>query len=337
MKAVVLEAPGKISIMEKSIPEAKDGEALVAIKSVGICGSEVSAYLGRGMKIRYPVTLGHEVAGEIIEVGGNTSGFIAGDRVAIEPYIACQKCYPCSLGRTNCCESLKVLGVQTDGAMSEYFAHPVSLLHHIPDSIPWGLAALAEPLTISLHAIHRTGVKQNEHVVVIGAGPIGILTAYCAQVFGATPIILDLIDQRLEIAKKSGVGYTVNVNYENAVERIAEITNGRMAEVVIEASGSNSAVEKTLEYASYCGRIALTGWPTNETPLMTPTITRKELNIFGSRTSANEFPEAIRFISEELVDAKSIISQTVPFMGLPEGIVNMANHPERYIKIASIL
>lgn len=337
MKSVYLESPNNIKIKEVEKPVRKENEALIRIKSVGICGSDIGAYRGVNPLVSYPRIIGHELAGEVIEIGENSKGIKAGDKVIIDPYIYCGKCYPCSIGRTNCCTDLKVLGVHIDGGMVEFFTHPSELLWKVPDNISWEQVPAAEPLTIALHAIHRTKVTAGEHVVIIGAGAIGLLAALSAIAYDAIPILLDIVDERLSFANGIGIKHTINAMDKDAVEKIKQITNGRMAEVVIEASGSNAAIRNTLDYVSNAGRVALTGWPKKETSLPTNLFTMKEIDIRGSRTSAGEFEEALKLISEGTVDVKSIISKVIKLEEVPEAVKELSEHPERYLKINALI
>lgn len=337
MKALVLESPGKVSLKEVPIPEPKENEALVKIKAVSVCGSDISAYRGKGVAVPYPLILGHEISGIIEKINDKNSDLKVGDRVIFSPYLYCGHCYPCSLGRTNCCESLKVLGVQTNGAMSEYFAHPAHLLYKVPDDMPWEHVPIIEPLVIALHGIHTAKVKAGEHVAIIGAGPIGLLAAMVILQYDAIPIVIDIIPERLELARSLNVKHTINSQTEDAVARIAEITNGRMAEAVLEMSGSHHGIQNSLYYASYCGRISFTGWPTGETSLNTSLITKKELSVQGARTGTDEFIEAIELISTGKVNVNAIISKVVPFDALPEALRNQSEYPESYLKVVSIL
>jgi threonine dehydrogenase-like Zn-dependent dehydrogenase len=337
MKSIYLEAPGKIEVKEVESPLRKENEALIKVKAIGICGSDVGAYRGANPLVSYPRIIGHEIAGEVLEIEKNSKGIVAGDRVIIDPYIYCGKCYPCSIGRTNCCEDLKVLGVHVDGGMTELFAHPSELLHKIPDNIPWEQVPAAEPLTIALHAIHRTNVKAGEHVAIIGAGPIGLLAALVAIAYNATPILIDIVDERLKFANNIGIKYTINSIEENTEEKIREITNQRMAEVVIEASGANVAIRNSIDYVSYAGRIALTGWPKVDTTLPTGLFTKKELDIRGSRTSAGEFAEALNLMSEGTIDVTPIISKVINLDEVPDAVKGLSEHPEKYLKINALL
>lgn len=337
MKAVRLEAPGDIGIKQIEIPHRAHGEALVKVRAAGICGSDIGAFKGVNPLISYPRIIGHEIAGEIVELGETESDLKVGDRVILDPYRFCGKCYPCMIGRTNCCENLKVIGVHIDGGMQEFINYPVNMLIPVSDSIAWEHVPIAEPLTIALHAIHRTRVQKGEHIAIIGAGAIGLLIAMCAMSYGAIPVMLDMVNERLEFAKKQGIQYTINVRDEDPIKVLREITSGRMAEVVIEASGSNSAIRNSLDLVSFAGRIALTGWPKKETSLPTDLITKKELDVLGSRTSAGEFEEALNLISTGKVDAKVILSKIVTLDDIPEMVVEQAEHPERYLKVNALL
>lgn len=337
MKSVCLYEAGKTGIREGEKPVWRPGTALLKLTSVSICGSDIKAFKGHGTKVVYPLVLGHEALAEIQEIDrDNPQGLQPGDRVLIDPYVFCKACYSCAMGRTNCCEHLKVLGVHTDGCMCEYLVHPFDLLYKAPEKIPAELAPLAEPLTIALHALHRTGVKAGEHVAIFGAGAIGLLAAMSVLYYGGEPILLDIVQERLDYAGTLGVKYTINTQTEDFVKQIDVFTGGRMAEVVIEASGAAECVRSTIRAAAYCGRIGLTGWPDGEVSMDTFSVTRKELEIYGCRNSKNEFAEAIEMISTGAIDIRAILSEVVPFEELPQAIERLASNPEKYIKIVGV-
>lgn len=334
MKAVYMEKPWNIEISDVQMPEPKEGEALLRVKSAGICGSDIGAFRGTNGLVSYPRIIGHEIAGEVISIPeNNKNGIKPGDRVIVDPYLYCGHCYPCSIGRTNCCVDLKVLGVHVDGGMAEYFCHPADMLLKVPDDMPWDIIPLAEPLTIALHGIHRLNLKAGEHIAINGAGPIGLLAAMVALHYGAEPIMIDLVKERLDFAKSLGVRYTINLREEDLVEKVSEYTNGRMAECVMEASGANSAIRATLDIVSHAGRIALTGWPKQETPIPTDMITRKEVDVRGARTSAGEFPEAIDLIYHQKVDARRILTKVISIDEAPETIRDIEKNPGDYMKV----
>ncbi|MCC8127765.1 MAG: zinc-binding alcohol dehydrogenase family protein [Clostridiales bacterium] len=338
MKAVYLAEPWNIDIKEVEKPVPKEGEALIRIISAGICGSDIGAFRGANTLVSYPRIIGHELAGVIESVPeDNPKGFKPGDKVIVDPYLYCGKCYPCKIGRTNCCTSLHVLGVHVHGGMSEYFCHPADMLVKMPEDMSWTDAAMAEPLTISLHGIHRGGLTAGEYCVIIGAGPIGLLAGMIAQVYGAHAILLDLVQERLDYAKELGIEYTINSRNEDPIERIREITNGNMAEQVMECSGANAAIRSTLDYVSHAGRITLTGWPKSETPLPTEAITRKEVDIRGARTSAGEFEEAIDLIYTKKIDIQKILTRTISIDEAPETIRDIEKNPGSYMKVVVMI
>ncbi|HWQ77843.1 MAG TPA: alcohol dehydrogenase catalytic domain-containing protein [Anaerovoracaceae bacterium] len=336
MKAVCIKKPLDIGMIELPEPKCAEGEALIEIKAVSICGSDVAAYRYLHPLVKYPRIIGHETAGIVLQIGENKRGIKRGDRVLLEPYLSCGTCYPCSQGRTNCCESLKVLGMQTDGTMREFYAHPANLLHKIPDNIQWEHAPLAEPISIALHSIHRVAPKKGEHVTVIGAGAIGIMAGLLAKIYGAAPIIVDVDAGRLEIARSCGISHALNEGKENVHEKICDITKGRMSETVIEASGTGPGIANALRYASYTGRIALVGWPNQEVSLNTLQITLKELEIAGSRTSLNDLPECLELISTGKIDMSKFVNEVISFDRLPDAVRNLADYPSRYLKIVAL-
>ncbi len=337
MNAIYLEAPGKIAVAAVAQPERKEQNVLIKVRSFGICGSDIGAYLGTNPLVSYPRIIGHEVAGEVLEVPEDETELKIGDRVVLEPYVYCGNCYPCKNGHTNCCENLTVLGVHINGAMSEYFSHPRHLVHKVPADIPWNLLAMVEPLTISMHAVKRSRVKKGEHVVITGSGPIGLLAAQYALALEAIPVVVDPVEERLEFARKLGVKYTINPVKQDAVSEIKAITQGTMAEAVIEASGNAAAIRSSIDYAAYSGRISLVGWPKNEISLPTALFTKKELDIVGSRNSFRSFPESIQLIAENRVDVAAVITKTVAFEEIPELVHDISINPGNYLKVVALV
>lgn len=334
MRGIKIEKPGKVSCTELRKPTPKEGEALLKIVTAGICGSDIGAFRGTNGLVSYPRIIGHELAGIVETIPeGNKNGLKPGDRVVVDPYIYCGHCYPCRIGRTNCCTDLRVLGVHVDGGMAEYFTHPADLLVRIPEGMNWEEAAMAEPLTISLHGIHRGSLSAGEYCAVIGAGPIGLAAGLVAQAYGGHAILLDLVPERLEFAVSVGIEHVINPGTKDAAARIAEITGGDMAQLVMECSGANAAIRSSLEYASNAGRITLTGWPKTETSIPTALITKKELDLRGARTSAGEFEEALALIHSKKVDMNRLLSKVVSLSEAPETIVDIERNPGDYMKV----
>ena len=337
MKAIVLNAPKDISITEVPNPTRKENEVLIKVHGMGICGSDIAAYKGINPLVTYPRIIGHEIAGEILEVPRGETEIRPGDRVVIEPCVYCGKCYPCMNRRTNCCENLTVRGVHIDGGMSEFCFHPRHLIHKVPADVSWMHLAMVEPLTISVHAVKRARLTKGEHLVVTGSGPIGLLAAQYALVIGAVPIIVDPIDERLAFARSLGIPHGINPVKESAVERIKEITGGRMAEAVIEASGSDAAIRSSIDYVAYSGRIALVGWPKGEVSLTTAMFTKKELDVMGSRNSLRDFPESIDLIAGNKIDVASLITRTISFEEVPAVVKEIAAYPEKFMKVVALI
>lgn len=333
MKAVYLESPKNAFIKEIEEPLCPEGYAKVRVKVVGVCGSDVSAYKGTSPMCTYPRIIGHEIVGEILEINDGTTNLKIGDRVILEPYVYCGRCYPCLNRRTNSCENLKVLGVHIDGGMTEYISHPAHLIHRLPDSLSFEEAVMAEPLSIALHSIHRLRLKSGEHIVIFGAGQIGNLTAQASLAIGAIPILVDILDERLDIAKSLGIENTLNPNRDDLIEEIKKVTNNRMAECVVEATGSTFGIRTALDVVSFIGRIALVGWPNQEIPLPTALITRKELDIYGSRNSVGEFPLALEMIEKKKVNVKALISKVVSLYEIPEYLHILAEEPSKFLKV----
>ncbi|EAN9823574.1 alcohol dehydrogenase [Salmonella enterica] len=329
--------PGEIETRWVEYPVKKENEVLIKVYSAGICGSDIGAFRGTNPLVTYPRIIGHEVVGVVIQEGkGMPDNIKEGDRVIVDPYIYCGHCYPCSVGRTNCCENLKVIGVHIDGAMQEVVAHPAHLIHKIPDSVKSEMAPLAEPLTIALHALHRANLKEGEHIAIIGAGAIGLMAALSALRYNAIPVLIDIVEERLQYARTLGISHVINPAKTQAVDDIRAITKGTMAQVVVEASGANSAIRQALDLASFAGRISFTGWPKQETSLPTNLITFKELDLRGSRTSAGEFGEALQMLATLNINPADIVSKVVNIDEVPDAVRELDQYPERYLKINAV-
>jgi threonine dehydrogenase-like Zn-dependent dehydrogenase len=225
--------------------------------------------------------------------------------------------------------------------MSEFFTHPANMLYPAPPDMPWELIPLAEPLTIALHGLHRLKAASGEHVAIFGAGPIGLLAAMCTLHYGAVPILIDVVSQRLDAARALGVRETIHlaaVSGPNGLEsRVREITGGRMCECVFEASGAGAAIRSSLDIASHAGRIALIGWPKDDTALPTDVITRKELDVRGARNSANEFAEALELIASGRADVRAILTKTVPLEDAARALMDIERRPGDFLKVNVVL
>lgn len=311
MKYIVCEEPNNFKLQEKEAPVAKEGEALLKVHRVGICGTDLHAYAGNQAFFQYPRVLGHELAAEILEIGENEQGLKKGDNVIIMPYVSCGKCIACRNGKTNCCANIQVLGVHADGGMQEVISVRNDLLIPAHD-LTFNEMAIVEPLAIGAHAIRRAQLQKGETIVVIGCGPIGIGLMKLAQIAGAEVIALDMNNDRLEYAvNEIGVEHAFNV-LQDPVERIAEVTGGDMATAVFDATGNKKALENGVEYMSHGGRFVLVGLSKGELTYLHPKIHAKETSLLCSR---NATMEDFQFVIDHLKDfpTDSFITHEVHF------------------------
>ncbi len=267
MKALVKTAkgPGFIEIQERAIPKIPfEDWVLIKVKAAGVCGTDLHIWHDQ-YQYWPPVILGHEFSGEIVELGKKVEGWRIGDRVAAEPHSkACGKCELCRTGRIQLCKDKRSPGWGIDGAFAEYVTMPAFLLHHIPEGVNWEMAAIAEPMAIAIHQVlERCRVDFQDCVVVSGAGPIGILSAFLAKRAGAATVIATGITRseevRLPVAKKLGADYCINVEKTDLVKTVMDITGGRGADVVIEASGNPRAIATSFDLLRTGGRISAIG------------------------------------------------------------------------------
>ena len=313
MKYIVCEKPGEFLLKEKEAPIPKVGEALLKVKKVGICGTDLHAYAGNQAFFTYPRILGHELATEIVEIGENDKGLKVGDNVVVMPYVSCKKCIACRNGKTNCCTNIQVLGVHVDGGMQEQIAVPIAIL--IPaQELTDNEMAVVEPLAIGAHAIRRAQLQSGETIVVVGCGPIGIGIMKLAHIAGAKVIAMDVNQQRLDYAKnKIGVDYAVLAD-KNPEARVSEITQGDMATAVFDATGHKGALEAGTKYMSHGGRYVLVGLSKGDLTFSHPAIHAKETTLMCSRNATLEdFEHVIKVLKSGRFPTDSFITHTVDF------------------------
>src|ERR1041384_3531000 len=285
MKAIQLEKPERfrtIDIAEPSAPAA--GEAVVQVHRVGICGTDLSGFLGKMPFYSYPRIPGHELGVEVIAVGDGVTNVKPGDRCSVEPYINCQRCYSCRRGLTNCCEHHQTLGVMCDGGMCERMLLPARKLH-VSAKLSLDQLALVETLAIGCHAVDRGGLQESDNVLVIGAGPIGLSAIEFVKVAGATCIVLDVNEARLAFCKNVlGVPHTIVAKGDRSeLKALEEITPRQLADVVIDATGHNKSMAHALHYCTFGGKLVFVGITQQEVSFLpSPTLHRRELTILGS-------------------------------------------------------
>ncbi|SFL38582.1 hypothetical protein SAMN03159341_105390 [Paenibacillus sp. 1_12] len=311
MKSIVCVQPNEFKMIELEPPVMGQGEALVQIRRIGICGTDLHAYRGNQPFFEYPRILGHELSGTILQSA--SSDFQMGDQVAIIPYLECGSCIACRNGKTNCCTQMKVLGVHTDGGMREIISVPISHLIKT-EGISLDQAALLEPLSIGAHAVRRSGLQQGELALVIGAGPIGLGVMVLAKQRGAKVIAMDINEDRLRFCKEwAQVDYTVNV-LDHPLKALAEISNGDLPTVVFDATGNARSMMDSFNYVSHGGRLVYVGLVKADLTFNDPDFHKKELTLMSSRNATREdFDTVIQAVHNGAIDIDRYITHRVSF------------------------
>ncbi|HLK31380.1 MAG TPA: zinc-binding alcohol dehydrogenase family protein [Puia sp.] len=313
MKALICTKPGSFEYHEIDAPVMRAGHAIIKIKRIGICGTDLHAYEGTQPYFNYPRILGHELAADLVDADG-ADGFVPGESLTFIPYFSCGKCVACRNGKTNCCAQLKVSGVHIDGGMVEYLSVPSDSLIK-SRGLSYEELALIEPFTIGAHGIRRAQVLQNEFVLVTGAGPIGLATIEFARIAGAHVIALDVNDARLEFCKTHiNVPFTINASKEDVVSRLKEITNGDMPTVVIDATGNRKAINNAFQYMAHGGRYVLIGLQREEIIVNHPEFHKREATLMSSRNGTKaDFEFVISNMSRGLINPAAYITHRVKF------------------------
>jgi 2-desacetyl-2-hydroxyethyl bacteriochlorophyllide A dehydrogenase len=322
MKALQLEQPHswkRIEIAEPESPAA--GEVLVRVLRVGICGTDFGGYLGKMPFFSYPRIPGHELGVEVLTVGEGVTNVKPGDLCSVEPYLNCQKCYSCRRGFTNCCEQHQTLGVMCDGGLTERIVLPGRKLH-VANGLTADQCALVETLAIGCHAVDRAAAKSGENVLIIGAGPIGLSALEFVKISGARAIVMDISEGRLAfVREKMGVPDTLLARGdESDVRALSEVTNGQLADVVIDATGSHKSMARALEFAAFEGRIVYVGITQRNLDFPhAPIMHRRELTLLASRNAlTRDFTRIIGLIEGGKIDTRPWITHHAPFDAVPE-------------------
>ncbi len=317
MKAIQLKEPKNFQRIEIEEPKSPaPGEVLVRVDRVGICGTDLGGYLGKMPFFSYPRIPGHELGVEILEVGPDVSNVKPGDRCSVEPYINCQECYSCRRGYTNCCRHHKTLGVMCDGGLTERILLPARKMH-LANNLTAEQCALVETLAIGCHAVNRGNPKPPESVLIIGAGPIGLSAVEFAKLSGAKTIVMDMVDSRLEFVRnKMGVPDTILTKGDGEeIKQLEALTNGELADVVIDATGSNRSMAQALNYCAFKGRLVFVGITQANVELPhAPALHRRELDILASRNAlSSDFTRIIQLIESGEINTDPWITHRTSF------------------------
>jgi L-iditol 2-dehydrogenase len=339
MKALILEDYMHLSYKEVPVPEIINDEVLVQVRSVGICGSDVHGFDGSTGRRIPPIIMGHEAAGVITKTGNNVHAWKCGDRVTFDSTIYSKDDWYTKNGMYNLSDGRKVLGVSAtefkrQGAFAEYIAVPEHILYHIPDNVTFTQAALVEPAAVALHAINLTPLNKSDAVVVIGAGMVGMFVIQLLKIRGYSPVIvLDLQENRLDLAKKLGADFIFNPFEESLIKSVLSLTTGRGADAVIEVVGINEAVQTGISLLRKGGTITLVGNLSPKVDLPLQTIVTRQLRVQGSCAICGEYPEILELIANGNLDMEAILTAEVPLKEGPVWFKKLYNKEKGLMKI----
>lgn len=332
MKSLVCTKPQQFDYQQIKRPEITSGNAILKVKRIGICGTDLHAFEGTQPFFNYPRILGHELACEVAEIEEN-SDFKVGDAVTFIPYFSCGKCIACRNKKPNCCTDIQVFGVHIDGGMSEYISVPIQFLVK-SQGLSFDELALVEPLAIGCHGVNRANVQANEFVLVVGAGPIGLGTMEFAKIAGAKVIALDVNDLRLTFCQeKLSVDFTINALSDNVLARLREITNNDMPTVIIDATGNLTAIESAFQYLAHGGKYILVGLQKGEISFSHPEFHKREATLMSSRNATRQdFEQVIDAMKKGLVKPTTYITHRVNFEQVKDNFESWLNPTNGVIK-----
>ncbi|WP_057935646.1 zinc-binding alcohol dehydrogenase family protein [Algoriphagus resistens] len=331
MKILSCVSPGEFSFIEGGLPQISGGRAIVKIKKIGICGTDLHAFEGTQPFFSYPRILGHELAGEVMEIEENKE-ISKGDWVTVIPYFSCNVCVACRNGKPNCCQKISVFGVHEDGGMQEFVSLPIaSLVKRAGLSLEQ--LALAEPFAIGAHGVRRAAVKSGQFVLVIGAGPIGLGVMEFARIAGATVLAMDINEKRLEFCREVwNIPHVVKAG-NSAYGLIEEITNGDFCDAVIDATGSLTAINQGFQYIAHGGSYVLVGLQKGEIAFSHPEFHKREATLMSSRNATREdFDQVLDTMASGQLPLEKYITHRVQFDQVKEDFQSWLNPETGVIK-----
>lgn len=334
MRALVIDDVGRSELRDVAEPELRDGDVLIAVRHVGLCGSDLATFTGMNPLVELPRIPGHEIGGEIVSAAPDVSAaHPAGQRVTVLPYTSCGRCSSCRNGRVNACRYNRTLGVQQEGGLAERIVLPASKV--IPnDTLPPHRLALVEPLSVGFHAVRRGRVAAGDRVAVIGCGMIGMGVVLAAVAAGATVIAIDISSRKLEMASRFGATHVVHSHAQDAVASVNALTDGDGADVVFEAVGSPETFVQAVDLACYSGRVVYIGYSKAPVSYDTKYFNLKELDILGSRNATlPDFQDAISCLERLRDRVDGLISRTFAFEDAAQALPYWSQNRAETLKI----
>ena len=329
MRALVLHRPGRASVEAIPDPVVSNGNLLLKVRMVGFCGSDLNSFRGLNPLVSYPRILGHEVSATVLE---GTDDLPAGTDVALSPYTSCGKCASCRRGRPNACQINETLGVQRDGALTEFVVMPREKLY--PAKLTPKELCLVEPLTVGFHAAARGRVTAEDAVAIFGCGGVGLGVVAASSSRGARTICIDVDDEKLKLAQLAGGTHTINSARERLHERLLEMTEGRGPDVVIEAIGNPATFRAAVEEVAFTGRAVYIGYAKEPVSYETRLFVQKELDILGSRNAQPEdFRAVIKMLEARRFPVDQAVSLVVPIEEAGDVLRLWTENPSKFKKI----
>lgn len=331
----VMTAPGVIEFRETPRPIAAEGQVLVRIMRIGICGSDIHVYHGKHPFTRYPVTQGHEVSGRIEAVGSGVEGLSVGQKVTIEPQVCCGHCYPCTHGKYNLCEELKVMGFQTTGTASEYFTVDAAKVTPLPETMSYDEGAMIEPLAVTVHAAKRFPELKGARVAILGCGPIGILLMQSCKALGAASVLVtDVSDYRLSVARSVGADYAVNTGETDMEQALRDAFGSDKADVIYDCAGSDITMGQAIRCARKGSTIVLVAVFSKLASVDLAVLNDHELELNTSMMYRHEdYVDAIRLVSEGKVQLRPLMSRHFAFRDYPKAYQYIDENREMTMKV----
>ena len=332
MKACVLREPGNVAIETVADAVVGEDQVLLQVKMIGLCGTDLSSYRGKNYLVSYPRIPGHEVAATIVEPSKLRPELTAGTNVTLSPYFGCGRCPSCLRERPNACQFNETLGVQRDGAMTEYISVPAAKLY--PARLSIKELCLVEPLTVGLHAVSRGRVTAQDTVAVFGCGGVGLGAVSAAGFRGARTIAVDVDDAKLALARRAGATDSINTTKEPLHERLLDLTNGRGPDVIIEAIGLPETFRSAVDEVAFTGRVVYIGYAKEPVSYESKYFVQKEIDILGSRNALpGDFREVIQMLEEHRFPVDEAVSSIVPLEQAPEIMKSWSDNPTSFAKI----
>lgn len=333
MQELVCSKPHRLELRDCDKPECPAGHALVRIRRIGICGTDIHAYGGNQPYFEYPRVLGHELAGEVVEVADNTSQHLLGRKVYVIPYLHCGECRACQQGKTNCCQNMQVIGVHKDGGMAEYLAVPATHLV-VSETLSIDQLALVECMAIGAHAVRRSVLQVDELAVIVGAGPIGMGVLQVAKSRGARTLMVDTNTARLAFCRDVlGADAIANPHEVDVAAQISDLNDGALADVVFDATGNSRAMQAGFDLAGHGGRYVLVSIVKADITFNDPDFHKKELTLMGSRNATREdFDCVVSLMERGAINADAMITHRAPLADVPSKMPQWCDPANQVIK-----